>query len=162
MSTPTFELDPLAASFLTADVDLCRAEIARLDEDIKKLQAKRRAQEYKLSVLTAGARSAVSSSGAASGEPDAAGNGGTQPAKSGDPPAVGFREMIRAVLRDSNKGMKPKDIAKSMLDRGLNYSRTTQLNTRISNDLRRLVQSGSVRRSRGFYYIHREASNGAA
>lgn len=51
-----------------------------------------------------------------------------------------------------------------MLARGLHYTASTSLNTRISNDLRRLVRSGSVRKSsRGYYYIQqREGTNGAS
>ena len=91
------------------------------------------------------------------------GNGAEKPAqKPTQFERTGFRDAVRAVLRDSpGKGLKPKDIAHEMLTRGFKYTASTELSTRVSNDLRRLIKSKKVRKHRGHYYIEQEAINGA-
>src|SRR3984893_13869050 len=162
-----FDLDPLTAKILSEDLKALEAELGLIDKamreartafdnDMAHLAAKRRATEFKISKYSEGL-------GAAHLAQLSSGNGAAVE-KSTAPQVepTGFRELIRIVLRESHKGLKPREIAQAMLKHGLAYNASTDLNTRVSNDLRRLIQSGSVRKSRNLFYIQQqETHNGS-
>lgn len=154
-------LDAQAAAFLSADLESARAELARIDDELSKLQARRRAVEWKISALTPGARAAHQDRiTTGTGVPEVAGGqmsvATRQVAGTNASDALaqtGFRDFIRSVLRDAERGLKPKEVAARVIERGFPYKGTTPIALRVSNDLHRLLQQGNVRRRSGLYYI---------
>ena len=65
---------------------------------------------------------------------------------------LGFREAIMVVLRDSKKGLRPRDISRRMLARGFQYTASTEISTRLSNDLAKMKMSGKVKKRGDLYY----------
>ncbi|HEY2684601.1 MAG TPA: hypothetical protein VGI93_13885 [Steroidobacteraceae bacterium] len=138
------KLDPLAASFLDEDIAIAKADLDEIAKQIEKLQAKRRAIEWKIQTLGGGSDSG----------PDK-----TQPNGTGAAHGAfhnGFRDTIRKVLREAGKGLKTAEVSDLILKSGFQYTAKTNLNVRVNSDLRRLVKSGVVSCRRGLYSINQD------
>jgi hypothetical protein len=144
------KLDPLAASYLDQDIAEARASIDEIAKEIEKLQAKRRAIEWKIERLgaTSHARSEVQSL--------LPGFNGSNAHGADKPVHNGFRDTIRKVMREAGKGLKTKEISELILKSGFQYTAKTALSTRVSSDLARLIKSGDVSQKRGLYSINQE------
>jgi hypothetical protein len=70
-------------------------------------------------------------------------------------PGTGFADAVRTVLKDHPRGLAPSDVAEQMKTRGSAsiYSGKTPFNTRVGNELHRLLKSGEVGRRAGRYYL---------
>jgi hypothetical protein len=145
-TSPETKLDSYAASFLAADLDAWRAEIKQIDLEINKLQANRRAIEWKIATVSPVAPKPKPGNGVpVPASSDVATNTESQ---------TGFRDQIRAVLRASARGLKPRQVAERLVAAGLQYHGKTDLNVRVNNDLHKLTANGSVKRRAGLYYIN--------
>ncbi len=149
-------LDDMAAAYLNADVEATRQQIASITKEILKLEANRRALEYKVNRL-----SPDSNPSPASAVPKAPlrSNGEATTVVDTTSASAGFRENIRNLLRGTPKGMKPIDVTKKLVANGLNYNGKTDLNVRVANDLNKMFRSGSIKRRAGHYYIALEPTN---
>jgi hypothetical protein len=146
-----FKLDALAASYLDQDVAEAKAQLGEIDREIEKLQAKRRAIEWKIERLGAPAGPAREASSFQVAVASNGSNGGEKPVHNG------FRDTIRKVLREAGRGLKTKEIAELILKSGFQYTAKTSLSVRVGSDLRRLVHSGVVSQRRGLYSINQES-----
>ena len=146
-----YKLDPLAASYLDQEVAEARAQLGEIDKEIEKLQAKRRAVEWKIERL--GAPVPLRETPV---PPLKLVNGSNPPYGNEKPVHNGFRDTIRKVLREAGKGLKTKEISELILKSGFQYTAKTSLSVRVGSDLRRLVHSGVVTQRRGLYSINQE------
>jgi hypothetical protein len=146
-ATPKLKLDPLAASYLVQAVAEDRARLDQIAKEVEKLQAERRAIEWKIERLgaTGHAKEAESPTPRSNGN---ASNG------SGNAVRNGFADTIRKVMRDAGKGLKTKEISELILKSGFQYTAHTPLIVRVGSDLRRLVKRGVVSQRRGLYSIN--------
>jgi hypothetical protein len=79
--------------------------------------------------------------------------------KNGDLAGLGLREAARKILESAPVGgLKPKWIAERMKALGFedSPSATTDLITRVRNELWRMGKRGQLRSTRGFYSLKRE------
>ena len=168
METPSIQLDELAADYLAHDLHKMQSDAAILEREIEHaeqehqramqgLHAKLRAMRYAVATLSAELTGFQQPQlGLDMQEPK---REKVTPPR--DAENMGFRDLIRTVLREADRGLKPKEIAGLMLKRGLQYTGKVDLSTRVSNDLRRLKESKKVKRLSGRYYNNAEANNGA-
>jgi hypothetical protein len=154
---PESQLDALAASYLTADIDAARKDMAVLDADIDKLQAKRRALEWKIRRLMPATADQVITP-----LPKRLNGATKEPAVKESPADIGFRDQIRNVLRESAKGLRPSDITKKLKEKRIPYTGKTDLNVRVCNDLNKMFRSGNLKRLRGHYSISTESAHAPA
>ncbi|HTB66462.1 MAG TPA: hypothetical protein VK727_09550 [Steroidobacteraceae bacterium] len=147
-------LDAQAAAYVNAQVSEDRAKLADVIKRQEALAAERRALEWKIAKL--------------SGE-DIPPNAIERPLARtpaeilAGSPSTGFRDVLRKVVRESDNGLKPKQAAELIRASGFNYTASTDLSVRVSNELRQLARNGTVVRKRGLYYFNRDfdvASNG--
>jgi hypothetical protein len=69
---------------------------------------------------------------------------------------MGFRDAMRAVMRDSGRGLRPKDIAQALRRSDFEYTATVNISTRVSNELYNLKKAGHVKRNKGLYTLVQE------
>lgn len=144
------KLDPMAASYLDQEVAEAKAYLDEISKDIEKLQAKRRAVEWKIEMLGG---SASRTNNAVAQALDRMVN---SQGSNGKPVHNGFRDTIRKVMREAGRGLKTKEISELILKSGFEYTAKTALSTRVSSDLSRLIKSGDVSQKRGLYSINQE------
>jgi hypothetical protein len=144
------KLDALAASYLDQDVAEARAHLDEITRDIEKLQAKRRAIEWKIERLSANSQGIVKAESPSNGANGSNTHGGDRPVHNG------FRDTIRKVMREAGRGLRTKEISELILKSGFEYTAKTALSTRVSSDLSRLIKSGDVSQKRGLYSINQE------
>lgn len=58
-----------------------------------------------------------------------------------------FRDLVRGILRDSGDYMTVREIANGLKRIGYEYSGTTEITTRLGNDLSRMLAQGGVVKS---------------
>jgi len=153
---PESKLDALAASYLTADIEAARKDMAVLDAEIDKLQAMRRALEWKIQRLT------PATVDQATPPLPARLNGATKESAKEAPADWGFRGQIRDVLRESQKGLRPSDVTKKLKEKRVPYTGKTDLNVRVCNDLNKMFRNGSIKRWRGLYSISTDSAHANA
>jgi len=67
---------------------------------------------------------------------------------------LGFRGLIMEILEDASSDLSTNDIAKAMTDRGWRDKASTPLETRVNNELGRLVKNRVIKRvRRGIYRL---------
>ena len=69
-------------------------------------------------------------------------------------------EAALKILEVTDKPMRPRDIARRLKMMQYDYQATTELSTRVSSDLSRLVKNGRVKKSGDRYYVQKSL-NGA-
>jgi hypothetical protein len=143
-------LEPEEVEAFQVQIASCDANIGRLDREIKALQAKRSAEMAMRDGLRAKLGPNI----------PVATNSAEKPATESAPPK-GFREAIRDVLRDSGRGMLPREVAEELRRRKFPYAGTVDLATRVSNDLFRMRESGKVRKHGRNYYSIEKATPSA-
>ena len=128
--------------FIQLDIAAYEREITQLGDQIKFLTGKREALEFKLKTL----KKAVATLGGGK-------SAITTVIENASPLAgVGFRDALRIILNDATKGLRPRDIASELTRRGFRYEASTDLSTRISNELYRMKKSGHVKKRGNLYY----------
>jgi ABC-type transport system involved in cytochrome bd biosynthesis fused ATPase/permease subunit len=168
----------MAADMVAQQIALYDQEIERLNEQVNHLEARKEAVVMMRKALT---RLIAESNGQLSLVSQEGGNGtGTLPtpelammaamptmtvavapiandiAKTvHHPTSTGFAAAVRDVLREAPKGLKPSKVAEQMKTRGTaaTYTGKTPFNSRVGNELHRLMKAGEVGRRSGRYYL---------
>jgi len=152
----------ITLQYIGQDLDTCRQEIQRIDEQMEQFRAKREALVFRLDNLSSAYEKAKAESeaqvGSTANQQDLGANetrvdpASTAYMSSGTLEGLGFRDAVRQVLADASKGMRPKEISKAMIDRGYKYDGKTELSARMANELSRMTKSHSVRKRGHLYY----------
>jgi len=109
-----------------------KAELGRLDDQRKEIER------------TAAAIRHVLSSAADGSAPS------TTPPVGG----LGMRDAIRAVLRSSDRPLKPAQVADALVRGGFDHKGSVDLKVRVANDLWKMSQpGGDVRKKEGGYVV---------
>jgi hypothetical protein len=153
--------DETTLKFIQQDIEQCEDEIAQIRAQIEFLTSKRQALDFKLKALKDAA--ATLDTGGKTievtiGDTVAASDSMSATVTRAPLLDVGLREAIRRILRDSASGLRPRDIVAELARRGFRYEATTDLSTRISNELFRMKRSGQVRKRGKLYYSPQEMS----
>lgn len=154
----------ITLKYIEQDLEACRVEIARIDEQMVQFKAKREALVFRLEHLATAFDKEKAQSVSPQAElldelPDSGSGmlkkGSSREAAymtSGTLEDLGFRDAVRQVLADASKGMRPKEIVVAMQTRGFNYSGKTDFSARMANELSRMVRSRGVRKRGHLYY----------
>lgn len=143
-------ISPLTGQFLEGEVASARAQVESIGNQIEQMKAQREAMKLKAEALAALLSKHKIPSEAPT--PDAP---PVPPIDDNSVKGLGFREAIRKILKDADHGLRTGDIADELLQRGFEYSASTKLSTRISNDLSKMIQSQMVRKRGPRYYLNR-------
>jgi len=168
MNTQTAKL---ASDMVAQQIALYDQETERLNDQIKHLEARKEAVQMMrraLLPLVAESKGQLQLVKVDLDE-DKVGNGGVPlPANAAEMPLVneiaktihhptstGFAAAVRSILRDYPKGIRPNNVAEQMKARGSSatYTGKTPFNTRVGNELHRLMKAGEVGRRSGRYYL---------
>ena len=137
--------------FIKQDIDECRRNIKHIGEQLEFLTGKREAAEFKLKALIEAATKRFGLP-AKTIEVKASDTIAIADSSSLAGTDIGFRKAVRIVLNDSTKGLPPRDIASELMRRGFKYEATTDLSTRISNELYRMKRSGQIVKRGNLYH----------
>lgn len=69
---------------------------------------------------------------------------------------MGFREAVRTIIRNSDRSLRPKEIADRMKRSDFEYTGKVKLYTRVGNELSNLKKAGEIRRNKGLYRLAQE------
>jgi hypothetical protein len=170
MNTQNPQTNKLAADMVAQQIATYDQEIERLDEQVRHLEARKEAvgmMRRALLPLVAESKGQLSlvrvelddvkiGNGLFAPQNMVGAPVATDIAKTvHHPTSTGFAAAVRTVLRDAPKGMKPAKVAEEMKVRGsaATYTGKTPFNTRVGNELHRLMKSGEVIRRSGRYYL---------
>ena len=131
-------------SKLKDELDDVLAQKHRLNAEVEVIQLQLTAIEKQLK-RNGGATSISSSS-----EPTASDS--SQPDGKPSLRGMGFRDAMRAVMKNSARGLRPRDIARELRNSDFEYTAAVAIGTRVSNELYSLKRSGEIRRTQGGYY----------
>jgi len=151
-----------AAEYLAADVRNVIEELETLDNNIREMEAKREAVRVKLDLLKkAIGPDQIEMSLAKDGSASLPANldFGTSDV-SAEPSEGGFRVAIRAVLNESTRGMRPKEILSQLVKRGVPFTGKSAPISRTYNELWRMSKIGQVRKRGSLYYAQHAATGG--
>lgn len=150
---------PETIRFLQQDMEAATVEIDRLRKQIEVYRAKVEAEQLKVDFL----RNLVSSEKAPAAKVGKKVNGANvtgehdqhvSPVPSTNA-KTGFRDAIRTVLRNSSKGMRPKDVTRDLRRIEFEY-KGPNLPTRVANELYRMRRVGMATKRGEFYYLGRD------
>lgn len=66
---------------------------------------------------------------------------------------MGFREAMRTIMKNSGRGLRPRDIIREMERSDFDYTASTDLSKRISNELYSLKKAGNIHSNKGLYRL---------
>jgi hypothetical protein len=153
-----------AAEFLAADLRAVQQELDALDSGLREMEAKREAVRIKYDLL----KKAIG--------PDSQGElplpKEAQPQLS-DVMAMptqelpqastqgGFRVLIRGVLAEAVRGMRPRDVHVELVKRGVPFTGKLEPVTRTSQELYRMAKQGQIRKRGSLYYAIQQSQQHA-
>ena len=71
---------------------------------------------------------------------------------------LGLRDAIRRILAQANHGLRTRDIVRQLNKRDFQYTATTALSTRVSNEMSRMARANHVRKRGTLYYANEGGS----
>lgn len=150
-----------AVPYLLQDIRDTDLELMKVASQIEELEARRDALEIKAKLLRDHIGQSPSTNGSAQVQiPDAApifpGNLSSQD----DSETPGFREHVKSVLADAQKGMRGMDVTRELSRRKIHYSGKTDLAVRVANELYRMHKAGHIRKRGKLYYAPEAAAGG--
>lgn len=156
-ATPESELCAMAklsqgaAEFLNQDMLAAERDLSGLDAQIFALQSKREGLTRKIELLKAELKAGDGAVTLTLKGPN--GNVDLSDMLPGDTELpTTFRDFLRRVLRESAKGMKPKDVLTAVRKMGYAFDGVKDPSTRTSSELWRMAQMGDIQKRGGFYY----------
>lgn len=140
------KINPETLRYLESDVSQLKHDIEGIEESMKSLEARRDAAKFKLSLFQEQLKKHKPPNQASSA------NTGRTNSKSslmiGSLEGLGMRDAMRRVLVQAPRALKTGDIADAMLSAGFHYTGSTDIKSRISNELSRMAQRGHVRKAK--------------
>jgi hypothetical protein len=161
----------IATEVVVAQIAGLDAEIARIDEQVANLQARREGVLMIKNALTPLVPQRITPGTGALQMDVGLGTPAVMVASAAfaangeralpHPTSTGFRAAVRAVLRDNPKGLRPAEVVKELERRGelVLYTGKAKPSVRVHNELYSLHKSEAIARRGGRYSLHPDAHN---
>lgn len=69
---------------------------------------------------------------------------------------MAFREAVRTIIKNSNRGLRPKEITSKLQNSDFEYTGSVYMYLRVGNELANLKKAGKIRGRQGLYRFVRE------